>query len=177
MEYLKGRNVYLSGAIEDAVDDGSGWRNQIKEKLEKHFGLDVIKPSDKDRTFQMEHPVTECTEEILKLRKEEDYDELSRRVRWIRHADLRLVDRSDFVICKLFTTIKTHGTWEELTLANSQKKPILVWANMGKKEAPGWLFGMIPHETIFSSLEGIIEYLDRIDEGDIDEPNQERWLL
>jgi hypothetical protein len=69
----------------------------------------------------------------------------------VRNIDLRLVDIADFVIVHLDTTIYSFGTVEEIANANREKKPILVHVEQGKQYAPNWLFGMIPHEDIFST--------------------------
>ena len=51
------------------------------------------------------------------------------------------------------------GSYEEISTANRQKKPVLVWCEQGKMLAPNWLFFMLPHEHIFSSMDQLLAYL------------------
>ena len=68
------------------------------------------------------------------------------------------------------------GSYEEIVTANSQKKPVLIWCEQGKKHAPNWLFFMLPHEHIFNSLDEIFDYLDKINtESDISK--LKRWFF
>jgi hypothetical protein len=84
----------------------------------------------------------------------------------IRSVDLRLVDISDFLIVNLDLDIHPCGTYEEIFWANRQKKPIIVHMEQGKNSAPDWLFGTIPHQTIFSSWDDIKEYLNHINSSE-----------
>ena len=74
-------------------------------------------------------------------------------------------------------SVHACGTYEEISIANSQKKPILVWCQQGKENAPNWLFFMIPHEHIFSSMEELMGYLSFVDshEGEVD--HFKRWFF
>ena len=83
----------------------------------------------------------------------------------IRTTDLRLVDISNFLVVNLDLDVHPCGTYEEIFWANRQKKPILIHMEQGKKNAPDWLFGTIPHQMIFSSWDEIKEYLRNIDSG------------
>ena len=68
------------------------------------------------------------------------------------------------------------GSYEEIATANRQKKPILVWCEQGKMEAPNWLFFMLPHEHIFSSLDQMVNYLNQVNETKNTE-NLKRWFF
>jgi hypothetical protein len=70
---------------------------------------------------------------------------------------------------------KPFGTIEEITLANRQKKPIIVFVEGGKKNTPDWLVWMIRHATIFDSMGDAMVYLRGIDSGEL-VPGK-RWLL
>ena len=61
---------------------------------------------------------------LLKLEKK--YEELSGLMKTIRSVDLRLVDISDFLIVSLDLNTHPCGTYEEIFLANRQKKPIII---------------------------------------------------
>lgn len=177
MKQLNNKSVYLSGPIDDVSDGGLPWRRKLKRELGHHFYMDVILPHDKQTYFPHTNWLPEEGNDLKKLRDNGEYDKLHKEVRKIRHADLRLVDLSDFIIAKLPKNVNSRGTHEEITLANQQKKPVLLWVDGGKQEAPIWFFGEIPHKTIFATQEEIIDYLIQIDHGHIDKANKGRWLL
>jgi nucleoside 2-deoxyribosyltransferase len=94
----------------------------------------------------------------------------------IRSVDLRLVDISDFLVVNLDLDIHPCGTYEEITWANRQKKPIIIHMVQGKGHAPDWLFGMIPHQMIFSNWDEIKNYLNHINNSEnID--THKRWYF
>jgi hypothetical protein len=51
---------------------------------------------------------------------------------------------------------------EELFWANRMKKPILVRVEQGKRNAPDWLFGTLPHQLIFSTWNEVVTYLRHV---------------
>lgn len=69
------------------------------------------------------------------------------------------------------------GTYEEIVLANSQKKPVLIWCQQGKKFAPNWLFFMLPHQHIFDSMESLSSYLHYIDSYEDEVEHHKRWFF
>jgi transcriptional regulator with XRE-family HTH domain len=72
---------------------------------------------------------------------------------------------------------KARGlTVEELATANRTRKPILVHSEQGKAGAPDWLFGMIPHEMIFSTWAELYAYLRHIN-NDPDVDTLGRWVF
>ena len=87
-----------------------------------------------------------------------------------------MCDMADMLIVNIDLTIPTCGTWEELFTANRAKKPILVRVVQGKAHAPGWLFGTIPHQHIFSTWQEICDYVREVDSGDYI-PTYNRWLF
>jgi hypothetical protein len=159
MNRLKNQRVYLAGAMDRVADRGNGWRDNITPFLES---LDVIvfNPIKKPTILGKEDDETHRLK--IKLKSSESYDELSILMKTIRSIDLRLVDISDFLIVNLDLDIHPCGTYEEIFWANRQKKPIIINMVQGKKNAPDWLFGTIPHEMIFSSWDSIKEYLIHI---------------
>ena len=170
---LKNQRVYLAGAMDRVPDRGSGWRDNITPFLQD-LGVVVFNPIKKPSSIGMEDFATHAFK--LKLKSEENYDELSQLMKTIRSVDLRLVDISDFLIVNLDLDIHPCGTYEEIFWANRQKKPIIIHMVQGKQKAPDWLFGTIPHEMIFSSWDTIKEYLDQINsKAEINHHN--RWYF
>ena len=170
MGKLKGTRVYLAGPMDRAIDRGKTWREYITPYL-KQFGIIVLDPCDK--------PIETCLENDENIRKrhelkqQEKWDEIAK-FKAIRSVDLRMIDVSDFIIVCLDMDSKPFGTCEEIVTANREKKPILVWSVQGKKEAPDWLFWMIPHKFIFNSIDDILLYLKNIDDGG---EADKRWII
>ena len=171
MNKLKGMRCYLSGAISFSNDQG--WKDQLKIFLENK-GVTVLDPSNKPTEIGKE--TVESRNWLRKLKEEENWDEISKEVKAVRCVDLRMVDISDFIIVNVDLEIYTIGTWEEVTLANRQKKPILIRIRQGKGGGAWWLFGMVPHQMIFSTFDAIEDYLNKIDSGEILDPFR-RWYF
>lgn len=173
MNRLNKHRVYLAGAIDRVSDRGVGWRQQITPFLEE-MGIVVFNPINKPTEIGLED--TNVQQRKIKLKEEENYDELSSMMRTIRAVDLRLVDISDFLIVSLDLNTHPCGTYEEIFLANRQKKPIIIHVEQGKKQAPDWIFGTIPHQFIFSSWDEIKQYLQIINSAEkID--HHKRWFF
>ena len=156
---LSNQRVYLAGAMDRVSDRGNGWRDTITPFLES-LGVIVFNPIKKPITIAQEDEATHKYK--IKLKSEQNYDELSHLMKVIRSVDLRLVDISDFMIVNLDLDVHPCGTYEEIFWANRQKKPIIVHMVQGKQQAPDWLFGTIPHEMILSSWDEIKNYLTEI---------------
>jgi hypothetical protein len=109
------------------------------------------------------HETPEDNKRLCQLRSEGNYEAVRKEMLWIRRVDLRLVHLADFLIVHLDKSLPTCGTWEEIAWANQEKKPILIHYAQGKRQAPLWLFGMIPHEMLFSTWEEMSSYLDYVD--------------
>lgn len=173
MNRLQNQRVYLAGAMDRVVDRGNGWRDNITPYLES-LGITVFNPIKKPSSVGVEDENTHKYK--LKLKSDHNYDELSSLMKSIRSVDLRLVDISDFLIVNLDLDVHPCGTYEEIFLANRQKKPIIIHMVQGKQNAPDWLFGTIPHMMIFSSWDQIKSYLNFIDISEnIDTYN--RWYF
>lgn len=156
MNRLKNQRVYLAGAMDRVPDRGAGWRAEITPFL-KEMGVVVFNPLNKPTEMGKEDNETHLAK--CRLKEAGRYGELSELMKTIRATDLRLVDISDFLVVNL--DINTHpcGTLEEIFLANRSKKPVVVHIEQGKKHAPDWLFGTLPHDMFFSSWQEVREYL------------------
>jgi hypothetical protein len=124
------------------------------------MGVTVLNPCEKPIDVGVED---DETRELIEFYKRTGrFDLIRDKFGIIRAVDLRCVDISDFIVASIDLDVHACGTYEEITLANRQKKPVLVWCQQGKKNAPNWLFFMLPHEHIFSSMEELMDYLMRI---------------
>lgn len=170
---LIGMRTYLVGAMDRVPDGGIGWRQRITGLLMK-LGITVIDPCNKPIDGVVEDAETRYWIDYYK--ESEQYDKIKDKFGIIRNADLRCVDISDFIIAHIDLDVHACGTYEEIVTANRQKKPVLVWCQQGKKQAPNWLFFMLPHEHIFNSLSEIMSYLDNIN-NEPDVTKLKRWFF
>ncbi len=166
---LKNTRAYLCGAISYITEDD--WRSGMGKWL-KGKNVTVLDPLNKplvgfDENLESKH-------RRVSLREQENWDQIAAEMRLIRCVDLRMVDICDFVIVHVDLDVYTVGTWEEVTLANRQKKPILMIIRQGKNKCPDWIFGMFNHETVFSSWDELKDYLNAVDVGII---APKRWRI
>lgn len=152
---------FLSGPIDRVEDYGIKWRHDITSFLES-LGIVVLNPMDK--------PIKLGSEvEDRKIRKilteKKNFKKMSKIMKEIRVIDLRMVDMSDFIIVKVDLDVHMCGTYEEISWANRIKRPILVWSCGGKEKLPEWLWGMVPREHVFNSIEEIKDYLKDVHTG------------
>ena len=165
--------TYVAGAMDRVADGGVGWRNRISPML-KSMGVTVLNPCDKPVEVGIEDSQTRG--EIERLKSSRQYDKIRKTYGVIRTLDLRCVDISDFIIASIDINVHACGTYEEVSVANSQKKPVLIWCQQGKENAPNWLFFMLPHQHIFGSLDELLEYLANVHSGR-DHNHYKRWFF
>ena len=170
---LCGQRCYLSGPMQFTPDNGAGWRNTITPILQD-MGIVVINPITKQIEGLQEDVAFEIKRK--KLRKKQDWVGFTNLMKPVRHADLRLVDVSDFMLVVLDMGHFPCGTYEELFCANRQKKPILLCMQQGKQFVPDWLFATIPYQMIFGNMDDLLTYLGYINNAEkIDDSG--RWLF
>jgi hypothetical protein len=173
MNRLLNQRCYLCGAMDRVKDRGTVWRDDITPFLQE-LGVTVFNPAKKPSSIGKEDEDIAKIKHILK--KEKKYDQLTDLMKIIRSVDLRLVDISDFIVVNLNLDIHPCGTYEEIFLANRQKKPIIIHVEQGKEHTPDWLFGTVPHNMIFSKWSDVKDYLMHINnEESID--THKRWYF
>lgn len=172
MNKLTGMRAYLGGAMENALGCGVDWRKKFKERM--GFGVTWLDPTDKPIDLGFED--VENHERRIELKKQREFGIVADEMRVVRRVDLRMVDISDFLIFNIDVDIHTCGTYEEVTRANNQKKPIIVKMQQGVERTPDWLLGMIPYEMIFSTWGQVEMYLKRVDIGH-DTRTFGRWMF
>jgi len=170
---LQNMRTYLIGAMDRVKDGGTGWRNKITPHLQS-MNITILDPCNKPIDSAKEDNNTR--NHIEHLKQTGQFDKIRNTYGHIRNADLRCVDVSDFVIAHIDISIHACGSYEEIVTANRQKKPVLVWCEHGKHNAPNWLFFMLPHETIFSSMEDLLQYLHEVNICE-DYSNLDRWFF
>jgi len=171
---LSGMSVYLAGPMDRVPDGGTVWREQIKPALRK-LGVHVYCPCDKPKGLISE--TLDNRRHLDELQRNGYWDELTDIVRKIRHVDLRLVDKSDFIIGYVPSNLVMCGTIEEIVTANRQKKPCLLWNGNSKHTFLRWLFGVIPHTHMFSSLGDLMRYLYAVHSDPNFTDTTNRWIF
>ena len=124
--------------------------------------------------------VTKEFEYLKKLRAAEDYENLSKCCKEVVRTDLRMCDGSDVIIVNWDADVITVGTVDEIVTAANQKKPIYLCCKQGKKNIPIWLWGRVPLNYIFDSLDDVMKRLEDIAYAKEEElPNliDKRWLF
>lgn len=164
--------TYLVGHMQ--YSDGSSWRAKLTPELEK-MGVTVFNPYSKPFIKDVQE-ADASKEELLAAQARGDFAWLQKKMREIRSFDLNLVDRSDYIIAHIEPKIASWGSSEEIVTAVRMKKPIFLSVDGGKAHTPLWIFGMLPHEYIYNSVDDILSVLQRIDRGE-KELDSNRWRL
>ncbi len=172
---LNNHRVYLAGPIDNAHDDGVGWRKNITPYLKK-MGLTILDPTNKPTSQCKWNEVGEEKDHIQKLVDLERWDELRNLAKEIVLVDLRMVEVADFMICYLDRDIHQCGTYDELFEALRRRKPTLIVHKGGKKEMSMWLRGKVNHNFVFETFDDLYSYLEALHDGTI-EPDYTRWVF
>ena len=173
-EILKDSLCYLMGAMDNAPDQGKGWRRWLIEEC-KARGLKIkfLDPTNKVSGLQSE--VEEERKKIVTLKSQEKWDELAQMMKTVVRQDHSCIDFSDFVICYLDVSVHTCGSYFELQSALTEKKPYFIVVTGGKKLVPAWLFGVCDHRYFFDDLSQVVEYLSDLNAGNRE--LSDRWVL
>ena len=164
--------TYLVGHMQYA--NGEDWRLKV-EKSVAPLGVQVFNPYKKPFVKDVDED-EESRNKILQDMDNGWYNDVTKRMKQIRRYDLKLVDRSDFIVAHFLPDVARWGSAEELVTAVRMKKPIFISMEGGKKKTPLWMMGMIPHRYIYDSIEEILDMLNKIDSGE-KEIDSDRWRL
>lgn len=159
--HLENLRCYLSYPIEYTEDKESLDKIifSITNFLSVWAKVKVIDPR------KIRHNDVSEIEDRKKLFEEKDYEEIHRQMKIIVRKDLRCVDISDFLIVILPKGIRTTGAIHESTVADWEKKPVLLFCPQGIEHIPLWLFGVFHPKYMFSEIDHLFEYLKEIDSG------------
>jgi hypothetical protein len=174
---LKNLYCYLSGPIDEATDNGVGWREDITPFLED-MGVKVLNPLA--HSFVGADKIPEKRKKMKILLENEKFEELHQEMKDLVHMDLRSVDLASFVICNYDSTIHMCGTYEEIFSCNLSVKPCLLVHKKPRCQLSSWMYGRFPPDHFFSSWDDLREYLRKINS----DPNYKftkadlkRWLF
>ncbi len=133
---MKGRRVYLSGAIEHASDGGRGWREEIGRFLAEELGEEVYDPAADEKK-----DLTEEERRHFRRWKRQAPERFREVVRKIIAWDLGYIQtQSDYVLAFWDdSAARGGGTAAEITLAYRLGKPVYVVLGMPLESASGWV--------------------------------------
>jgi hypothetical protein len=170
--YLKGKTVYLCGAMAAVADDGKQWREYVTHLL-KERGVQVLDPTRKKSRCASE--IDENKELFKRLVKEQKFQELSEVFAPVARWDLRSVDKADFLVVNYDSTVHTVGTIDEIVIANLERKPILVRYDPEQLDTFNpWLTVRVKPKYLFPTWKDLFAHLDVVDGGEFD---RDLWTI
>jgi hypothetical protein len=174
--------VYLAGSIDFASDGGVGWRKDLSKKL-VDLGIPlyhILSPTHKPSNNLDAHLSNE-SRRLARFRKNQNWDKHDDLMGKIAHLDLRLIDKSDFVIAHFSADnqgnrVPAYMTIHEIVVAREQQKPVLVVWDGGKKSCSGYIMWIVGHKHVFASFDEMLNYLKGIFSGRVPRDAKD-WLL
>lgn len=162
------------GPMEKDRDGGLSLRKKVQDELSP-LGIKCWNHYNAPIHCSISEGDHELFSKLKSFRENGQFEEIAK-FKQIRHNDLALIDKCDFVICQLDMDVLSCGTWEELFLANRHKKPILIYCEQGKKAIPLWMWWTLPVHYFYNSVDEIITMIKNIDDGTI-VIDSDRWKL
>ena len=172
MGILKGTLCYLGGNLEYTAD-AEGWRDSLTKKL-NNLGIKCLDPT-KQTLINQAAETEEDRKQLKEWRAAGEFEKIHDFMISVIRRDLRLIDYSSFVIFQLEPDKPTFGTVHELSISSVQRKPILIIIR-DRKTMPLWLMGLINMDFVFESQDELIDYLIKIDNGEV-ELDSKYWKL
>ena len=152
---------YMVGPMDRDREGGRAWRADLEPWLIS-LGVIPLNPYEKPLLEGEGLEDDENFELVGEAIKGQDYDEVTRLMKPIRNIDLRLVDECSFIFAYLDLDKNPCGSYEEIYLANRQRKPIIIVCPQNKENIPPWLFAVLPHQMMFDRIGDAKTYLERV---------------
>ncbi len=174
MGSLNNALIYLGGPIDNATDDGVGWRQEIRAKTQ-YMNIKWLDPTDKPIKLKVE--IGDEKTRLIKLKDAARFDELSAYVKSFRREDLRFVDISDAIVAYIDPDIHSVGTYDEIftVLMERQCKPRMLIIKGGIKRCPNWLFAVFKVSDMFETVDECVQRLVDINFGNY--AMSREWVL
>jgi len=146
--------AYLSGAMEYAVDEGSGWRLDMTSWLSAQLGHNVIDPVEESRLLMLQENSSD-----YRTWKESDTERYRHFIRKCVDRDIRAVTKEvDYIICLWNADVfKGAGTHGEVTLAFQHNVPVYLVNQISLADLSGWI--MACSAEIFNNFEELKVFL------------------
>ena len=128
--------VYLSGGMEHANNDGSGWRLKFARWLQNNLEHEVINPVQESRKLVQEKNATN-----YRAWRTSDPQRYKKFIRCCIDHDLRLViGHADYMVCLWDESVlKGGGTHGEVTMAYFVGKPVYLVNELSNEDLSGWI--------------------------------------
>ena len=169
---LKNTICYLAGNLEH-TKDAENWRNRLSIDL-SNLGIKVLDPT-KQMFLGQAAETQEMRDQLKRWREEENFSAVHDFMKEVIRRDLRAVDISTFLVCRLEPDKPTFGTVHEIAVAATQRKPILFILN-DRKKMPLWLIGLVNMDYVFESEEALFRYLINVNLG-IEKLDTKYWKI
>lgn len=160
--YSRG-NIYLSGGMEYAENDGAGWRADVSRRLKSqgYFPLDI---SELDEQYDITHG-----NEFNELKNNDD-EQLRRKAilrKQFIETDLQLIknDTDALIVYYDESARRGAGTISECQYAFLLDKPIFIvsaWEDW-QNQVPGWLFAL--STKVFTNFDDTLDYMQELPYG------------
>ncbi len=127
---------YLSGAMENAKNDGADWRQEITLWLIENLNHSVIDPVVESKKF-----IKNYKEEEFRSWKQTDPKKYIDIIRIAIKKDLdAVINKADYIICLWDENVfKGAGTHSEVTFAYYHGKPIYLVNKLPINDLSGWI--------------------------------------
>ena len=115
--------AYLSGGMENAIDEGADWRRMMRSWLKENLNHDVFDPVIESQRIIMKNDAKDFR--TLKKSDPEKFREIFRK---LIHQDLKtIIENADYLIVLWdHSVINGGGTHGEVTMAYWENKPIFL---------------------------------------------------
>ncbi len=146
--------TYLSGAMEQAADEGALWREEMTRWLKTELNHDVIDPVISSQLLVEKHEAQNY--------RDWKFSDIQRFVEFVRKAiDLDLdnvINNSDYIICLWNEDVmKGGGTHGEVTMAYYKNIPVYLINQVPVKDLSGWI--MACSTQIFNNFSELKSFL------------------
>jgi hypothetical protein len=148
--------VYLAGAIENAPDSGSSWREEMSLFLQQDLGHLVFNPC-----LEESHILTPEEFQHFRKWKTTDLKRFRKTLHKIISTDLNtLIDKVDYIICLWdHYVLRGGGTQGELTMAFWHKIPVYMVSTIPLEKLSSWIIGCTTE--IFEDFESLKDFLSK----------------
>jgi len=128
--------AYLSGGMENAQNDGAGWRSNMTNWLKVNLGHDTIDPVIESKKLVIAQGAEEYKD--WKTTNHGKYKEF---IRLLINQDLRaVIGKADYLIVLWDESILYGGgTHGEVTMAYWVDRPIFLVNKLPKEKLSGWI--------------------------------------
>ena len=128
--------AYLSGGMENAIDEGADWRNDITIWLKDNLGHSVINP-----VLESQKMVKEHNAQAYRTWKKNDPKKFKKFIRLLIDHDIKsVISHADYLIVLWDSSVlKGGGTHGEVTLAYWTGKPIFLVNKIPADDFSAWI--------------------------------------